>query len=64
MSFFYLNGATSLRLVRTCPRCKRRMHHWAQRKIHNVQISCGDCGHQWAGRFLLDEWRDTGEAGQ
>lgn len=58
---------TRTKLDRQCPRCRKRLYHFARREltlkpgtaftgIHYVEIDCADCGHSWRGRYRVDEW--------
>ena len=61
-------SSESKRIVRTCPRCGYRGHHWAERFTQSPQhrvvvvimnlivICCAECGVEWKGRYLADEW--------
>lgn len=47
------------RVVRRCPRCRRKLHHWVLGGVRpgekRARLSCTDCGHVWPIRLAEDE---------
>ena len=54
----YAEPHVSTRIDRHCPRCRFHCYHWAKRDhiTNAVKVNCADCGHNWQGRFLKEEW--------
>ena len=52
----------SIKVQRKCKRCRRTLYQFAalfeNGKRKRVRLKCNDCGHEWWGRYLKEEWDD------
>lgn len=46
----------SIKVDRTCPRCRAWRMHWAAKKGLWWFITCVECGHEWKGRLKVEEY--------
>ncbi len=61
-------AVTYVKVDRRCPRCHAHRMHFAHRSKHGstfrIKITCAECGHDWKGRFLSEEWSEWPKSDQ
>jgi hypothetical protein len=50
-------GPLSVKVERTCPRCRTRAYQRGNDRGIADRIACVNCGHEWTGRIRKDEQR-------
>ena len=59
MSTVNTDHVIGTQVVRTCPRCHKRLYHtvWSEDLWRGLKqkIKCASCGHVWIGRLTHDE---------